>query len=494
MTGDAESKGVLQPGRNCWRIARADRAVVIVDAADYYHVAREAMLKARHNILLIGWDFDTRITLERSAEGKDRGETVGNFFLRLVRENPDVRINILNWNIGALKLLFRGSALFTLLRWKLQRQIYFRLDSAHPPGCSHHQKILVIDDAFAVCGGIDMTRDRWDTNEHCDDDPRRHEPSGKLYGPWHDATMAMDGAAAKSLGDLGRKRWKVATGEELAPPPSGSDPWPSDLLPTFKGVDVGLSRTRAEHKELREVSEIEALYIDLIAGAKRFIYSENQYFTSRKIAAAIAARMAGPDAPEIVQIGPVKADGWLEQQAMDGARIQIARAMDAISKERKFRIYTPVTKGGADIYVHAKVMIVDDMILRVGSSNWNNRSLGLDSECDALIDAHDNPEASPAIAALRNRLLAEHLDVSPEEFADHFAKSGSLIASIEILRGKAKTLKPLPLEHLGEMQEFIAENELLDPESADGFFEPLSQRSLLRGWGRRTAKRILRRR
>jgi phosphatidylserine/phosphatidylglycerophosphate/cardiolipin synthase-like enzyme len=78
-----------------------------------------------------------------------------------------------------------------------------------------------------------------------------------------------------------------------------------------------------------------------------------------------------------------------------------------------FRIYVPVTKGGADIYVHAKLMIVDDRILRIGSANLNNRSLGLDSECDMVLDcALPANRASVGIAALRTRLLAEHLDVS----------------------------------------------------------------------------------
>ena len=53
----------LEPGRNCWRIAPATRATVIVDAADYFAAAREAMLKAERRIMLFGWDFDARIRL-----------------------------------------------------------------------------------------------------------------------------------------------------------------------------------------------------------------------------------------------------------------------------------------------------------------------------------------------------------------------------------------------------------------------------------------------
>ena len=126
-----------------------------------------------------------------------------------------------------VKSLWRGTTLFRVAQWAMHERITFKLDGAHPPGAAHHHKIVVIDDAVAFCGGIDMTGDRWDTSEHRDDDPRRRRPfTRRAYGPWHDATTAVSGAAAKALGDHARERWKQASGEVLAPPPAGSDPWP----------------------------------------------------------------------------------------------------------------------------------------------------------------------------------------------------------------------------------------------------------------------------
>ena len=83
---------------------------------------------------------------------------------------------------------------------------------------------------------------------------------------------------------------------------------------------------------------------------------------------------------------PRKADGWLEQQAMDAARLKLIQAIGRNDKGNRFRVYVPVTKDGEDIYVHAKIAIVDDRLLRVGSSNLNNRSQRLDSECDVTLD------------------------------------------------------------------------------------------------------------
>jgi phosphatidylserine/phosphatidylglycerophosphate/cardiolipin synthase-like enzyme len=476
---------ILVAGRNCWRIERAQCASVVIDAADYYHVVREAMEAAEERILIIGWDFDTRICLEPRDERCS--ETLGAFFLRLARENPKRRIDILKWRFGALKQLLRPRSVWTLLRWQQTEAIDFRFDSAHPPGCSHHQKVVVIDDCLAVCGGIDISSARWDTPEHEDDDPARLLPDGRPYGPWHDATMLLTGPCATALGELGRERWYCATGERLdALGPCEGNLWPDDLPVHFENIDVGIARTRAAYRELEEIREIETLYLDMIAAAKRFIYFENQYFTSGKIAAALAARLEEADPPEIVLVMPRQADGWLEQKAMDAARIQLARALGKVDRLHRFRIYVPVTKGGTDIYVHAKVSIVDDRFLRVGSSNLNNRSLGLDSECDIVIDAAlpANRETPEAIATIRTRLIAEHLDVTPEIFAETFDRCGSLVDAIEALRGDGKTLDLLDLIAPGPLDQFIAEKELLDPENADAFLDPIGERGLRKSWSK----------
>jgi len=486
---DGQRQGAaLQPivaqGRNCWRIARATHASVIVDAADYYRIVAAEMEAAQKLIFIVGWDFDTRIALAPDEHGK--GETLGRFFLRLAKDRPERQIDVLKWNFGALKQFFRPAALVWLARWWKTAAIDFRFDSSHPPGCSHHQKIVVIDESLAVCGGIDISTERWDTSGHVDGDPHRINPNGKPYGPWHDATMMMRGDVAAVLGELARERWKTATRAELERIDPCDDDWPRDLEPMFRNVDIAVARTRAAYQDLSEVREAEALFIDMIAAAKRFIYFENQYFTSGKIAAAIARRMAEADPPEIVMVMPRTADGWLEQKAMDAARLKLVATIGKVDKKSRFRVYIPVTKNGTDIYVHAKVSIVDDRLLRVGSSNLNNRSQGLDSECDVIIDSAlaANRGTEAAITALRFRLLGEHLDRAPDEVAAREAAAGSMIGAIEALRGAGKTLELLGMEEVGEVEGFIADNEVLDPESADEMFEPFGKHGLAKSWAK----------
>ena len=478
---------VFRPGENCWQIERADNAAVIVDACDYYRVIRQAMLQARHRIVIIGWDFNPRIKLDRT-EDANQDETLGSFLFDLSERQPHVPILILKWNVGALKMLFRDGALAWLARLALKRSIRFKLDSAHPLGCSHHQKIVVIDDCFAICGGIDMTGDRWDRPAHADNDPHRVRPNGEPYGPWHDATMAVDGSAAAAIGEIARDRWRKATGERLEAIKDADCIWPEGLQSEFRDTRLAISRNAAPYKEWPAIKEVEALFLDMIASAKRFIYVENQYFTSPRIADAIIRRLEQPDPPEIVLIGPVKAEGWLEQVAMDATRVRLTQLIGRFDPGKRFRIYTPKTKGGDDIYVHAKVMIVDDRLLRVGSSNMNNRSLGLDSECDLALEA-ENEEQARAIGALRTRLLAEHLGTTEEEVAQTFDATGSLIGTIEQLQRPGKTLALLPIEEPAPAAKAIADTELLDPKSPDAMFEQMTRRSLFDSFRHRFRQR-----
>jgi phosphatidylserine/phosphatidylglycerophosphate/cardiolipin synthase-like enzyme len=461
-----------------WQVEQAERMSVIVDAEDYFRNARTAMMNARKRIMLIGWDFDARIQLVQ--DGREDGEpaTVGDFIHWLVERTPSLQIFLLRWDVGALKTLVRPSNIVTIAKWMMHPRIHTKLDSFHPKGGSHHQKIVVIDDSVAFCGGIDMTSDRWDTRHHHDDEPGRVRPDGKPYKPWHDATTALQGAVAAALGALARDRWCRAGGAAIDPVADGAAPWPDRLEPDFHDVEVGIARTRPDMPECPEIREIEQLFMSQIAAARHSIYAESQYFASRKIAEAIARRLDEPDGPEIVIMNPLTAQGWLEPLAMDTARARLVTALRRRDRHGRFRIYHPFTRDGAPIYVHAKIMIIDGTILRIGSANMNNRSLGLDTECDVTIDLSDG-DAEP-IRNIRNGLIAEHLDVPIDAVADRLGRGESLIATIEALRGPGKTLRPYEIDDLSDVEAWLADNEVLDPESPSEMFELSSEQGLFR--------------
>ncbi len=471
--------------RSVWRYARASRAHVVVDVAAYFELMHEAMLNARRRIFLIGWDFDSRI---RMAGGRrwwnlpkrDRFPArLGAFFVWLVRRRPGLQIRILKWNFGALRMLFRGTMIVDLIRWYFNRSIEFVFDGAHPIGCSHHQKIVVIDGMFAACGGIDMTSDRWDTPDHLHEDHRRRRPGGGHYGPWHDMSILLEGDAALALEELGRERWQRAEGSELAQSvPQRPSAWPERLAAEFRDVEVGIARTRAGYAGEPEVREVEELFLEHIARARRFVYAESQYFASRSVAEAIAVRLSEPDPPEFVIVTSVTADGWLAQATMDAARVRLIHALGERDHAGRFHVYTPLTSGGAGIYIHAKLMIVDDEVLRVGSANMNNRSMGLDTEADVVLDAlrPGNEAIVPAIRRLRLNMLAEHCGVAAGTIADLLEEHGSMARAIASVHGKGKRLAPFVLRPLTDAEKAVADSALFDPERPEELFEPIGRR------------------
>lgn len=465
---------ILMEGKTCWRIAHADRMAVIIDGAAYFRALKEAILGARHSVMMVGWDFHTGIELEREGDIKsDVPNTLGDFLSYVVKRNPSLHVHVLRWDLAFLKMPMRGTTPLILLDWLTSRRIHFKLDGNHPSGACHHQKIVVIDDRLAFCGGIDTTVGRWDTGDHIDDDPRRDEPDGKRYGPWHDVTTAVDGDAARALGGLARIRWHAATGKTLEPPPERADvPWPSSLGPRFHDVDVAIARTWPKTAEMPETREIEALYLAAIAAARHTIYLESQYFAAPRIASAIAARLTEAQGPEIIIVNPKRADGWLEEEAMGSARAMLLRDLRRIDHAGRLRFGTPVTEGEADIYVHAKVLVIDDILLRVGSSNINNRSMGIDTECDLAIevpaDGPDRPDLRAGILDVRDALLSEHLGTTIEEIRHAIAEYGSLVGAYDALLPSAgRRLAPFEPPRINDVEATLAESSVLDPDSVE---------------------------
>ncbi len=474
MTRADMGRSSLKVGQECWRIEQADRMAVIIDAEKYFRMARRAMLNARRQILLIGWDFDARIVLDHDEAP---GETVGDFIYSLVQRQPELEIFLLRWDTGAIKSLFRGRTFFTVLKWMAHDRIHTKLDGHHPIAASHHQKIVIIDDQLAFCGGIDMTSERWDTREHRDDDPGRTRPGGQPYKPWHDAISAVEGPVTHALGELFRERWHAAGGKVMGPAVPGASCWPEGLEPDFIDQPVAIARTMPEMDDQAPVHENEALFLAQIARAERYVYIESQYFASRRVAEAIARRLDEEDGPEFVIINPLTAQGWLEPIAMDTARARLVEALRRRDRHGRLRLYHPFTAGGEAIYCHAKILIADDRVFRLGSSNLNNRSMRLDTECDLAIAVEPGSKTGQRIAAIRDDLLAEHLGVPPATVTATVARTGSLIAAVEVLRGgEGRSLRPYEVPDLSSVEEWLADNEVLDPEGPDEMFEAFSRR------------------
>lgn len=485
---------VLVPGETVWRVERATRHAVFVDAADYFATLKQVVLQAKEQVLFIGWDFDPRIRLDPRSPGRGRDDRVGRVLEAAVEANPDLFVGVLQWDLGMLEALGRGLVPIVLLNRRTSDRFQMKVDAFHPLGGAHHQKIVVVDDALAFAGGIDVTADRWDTSDHLDRNRHRHRPrSPRTTQPWHDVTSLVSGPAAKALGELARRRWAAGTGEQLDPVEGVEHPWPEQVPVLLHDVDVAISRTRPHHREWELVHEIEDLWLAMIASATTAVYIESQYFANRRVAEAIAARLGEDDGPEFVVVNPETADGWLEEKAMGTARAKLLGLVRKADVHDRFRIYVPVTEQRAPIYVHAKVCVVDDRLLRIGSSNLNNRSMGLDTECDLTIEAtadHDRrDDVATAVLGMRDRLLAEHLGVRAEDVAAAVAAhDGSLVGAVEHLRrDEGRSLQPFQPPRQGLVDTLLADTEMLDPEQTPNRVQRIVGRVQRRGHRRTRA-------
>jgi phosphatidylserine/phosphatidylglycerophosphate/cardiolipin synthase-like enzyme len=460
-------------------MAPARRIAFVVDGAAYFAAAKAAMRNARHSILILGWNFDSRTRLEPGDTGAELPDQIGPLLKSLVAGRKDLRIHILIWN-QALPLALSHRFVAHLARLSLRsRRIHYRLDGCHPVGASHHQKIMVIDDSVAFCGGMDFAANRWDTPGHADHDDRRRLPNGARYPPRHDVMIAADGAAAAALGDLVRERWRRVTGTELGPPRAGTgaDPWPAGLAPDLWDAPLGIARTEPARAGRPEIRENENLYREAIAAARRWIYLESQYATSPLIADLLAERLGEPDGPDVLLVCSEYSPGGLDRLLMDPPRDALVRRLRAADRYGRFFAGAPHTACGQPIIIHSKVTIVDDRFLRIGSANLNRRSMGFDTECDVALEAlPEDPRADGvrrAVRAFLNRLLAEHLHVPAEEMNVALRSAGRLIPAVRALnRPNGRRLQPIDAPAPNGLRALIAARHLIDPAGTADAWRP----------------------
>ncbi|HKY07545.1 MAG TPA: VTT domain-containing protein [Candidatus Binatia bacterium] len=464
------SESILRETHNCWKLARANRVKFLIDGAAYFSALADALEQAQESILILGWDFDSRIRLKYGygKDSRDEFPSIGHYLNSLAARRRRLHVHILIWDFAMIFALDRETTPFFGQGWRRHPRVHYRMDGSHPVGASHHSKIVVIDDSIAFAGGLDLAKGRWDTPEHPARDPRRTDFNGGFLPPHHDAQMAVDGDAAAALGDVVRARWRIAAGRRIRPPVRKEERWPASLTPDVTGVTVGIARTEPAYSGAKAVREIENLFKDSIEAARRWVYIENQYLSSVTIGEALERRLREPDGPEVVIVVSQASSGWLEGATMDVLRARLLKRLVAADRYNRLRIYCPVQheQGKNCMSVHSKLTVVDDTFVRVGSANISNRSLGFDTECDLAMEAHGQPEVKHAIARFRNRLLAEHLGSSPDEVESALKKTNSLVATVRQLRGKPeRSLALLDGTIPDWLDQMIPEYAVLDPEA-----------------------------
>lgn len=470
---------IFRPEETCWRTAPAKRVALLVASEAYFTAVFEAIQKAQHSILLLGWTFDPRTRLAPDGlVGPRDPDEIGLILLRLAAARPDLDIRLLIWKSALLIAATQHFFPHEARKWFKGTRIKFRLDDQVPFGACHHQKVLVIDDRLAFCGGGDISVDRWDSWRHLQEDLRRILPTEVRHAPRHEVMMMVDGGAARALGDLFRERWRGLGEAGPAPAPeNGPDLWPHRVAPLLLNSIVAIARTMPAWRGKPIVEEIRNLTLDCIAQARDVIYLENQYFTSPVVTEALAARLAEADGPEVVLISTGRAPSWFDRLTMDRARAAMVSRLRAADAYGRFRALYPTTSAGDDIIVHSKCSIFDDHVVRVGSANLNNRSFGFDSECELAVECASDA-ARRNLLAFRDQLVGHFLGVTGESVAKARAEQGNLVSAIDTLN-RDDRLMHIGTRRPSALDAFISAYHLGDPADVGDSWRPGRRRRRL---------------
>jgi phosphatidylserine/phosphatidylglycerophosphate/cardiolipin synthase-like enzyme len=392
------------------------RLEVLIDGEEALPRIADEIAGARSHVYLAGWQFSAAFVMRR-----DHPPVVLRNLLAEVAERTDVRV--LAW-AGAPLPLFRPSRRgVRAARRQLcsNTKIHCALDDKERPLHCHHEKTVVIDDRVAFVGGIDLTHangDRFDTHGHV----------ARADVGWHDVSTRIEGAAVLDVAASFRMRWREITGESLGPAAT-----PPDASRAAGHQTVQIVRTIPEKVYAAEPQgdfRILESYLRGLRSATSLIYLENQFLWSPEIASVLRDKLERPpsDAFRIVLVLPAKPNSGGDDTR--GMLAELIDADDGAGRLLACTLYARHRLLSEPVYVHAKVGIVDDRWLSIGSANLNEHSLFNDTEMNVICQDPD------LVRSARLRLWAEHLEL------DETAVSGDPTAVVD------RCWKPIAQEQL----------------------------------------------
>ena len=361
---------------------------VLIDGERALPRIAAALAGARSFVHIAGWHITPKFGLTREADARRLRDLLAELAER-------VDVSVLLWGGSPLPLFTPDRAAVRRVREQLTHRSRVRceIDANERPMHCHHEKLVIVDGEIAFVGGIDLTSlggDRFDNSEH----PVR----GGLG--WHDAAARVRGPAVADVARHFAMRWYETTREKVA----------ESSRPAKDGeVEIQVLRTvpeRVYSSVPRGDFRVLESYTRALRSARELIYLENQFLWSTEVVQILAAKLRDPpdESFRIVVLLPARPNN-----GADDTRGQLAVLVRADGGARRFLATTISARTGelsGPLYVHAKVGIVDDRWLTIGSANLNEHSCFNDTEMNILT-------CDPAIAReTRLRLWSEHLECS----------------------------------------------------------------------------------
>jgi phospholipase D1/2 len=432
-----------------------------MEAGPYYERISALLEDAQHYAIFVGWQIDSRLPLRRPPEFTI--ESLKHKILRLVEEKPDFHFYFLMWDHAYFYILERETWQGRV--WdEIHPRVHFIFDNRHAFGGSHHEKVCIIDGKVALCGGIDLCDERWDTPQHLFYDRRRSlEWKSERHGPYHDVAVQVTGPVCAQIQEHVRSRWEAIS----------SIPFPETprfFQPTRNAHGVYISRTLVDVDagSTKPVTrEIEFLFRDLIQLAERRIILEGQYYWSKEINNLLIAKMRAKmpentqatqksNAPfEIILIlADIQQLRALTQQ-MSFYELKLLEKLDQTARETGCKlllgcpyVFPTVEDTAFDrearpkpVYIHSKVIIVDDRFISIGSANLATRALRLDTEINLTLEAKTEFERHHIRRFSEN--LLSHWNIGRPQVHDHDDVKFVPLRPTHELERRMKRLNPL---------------------------------------------------
>ncbi|HEY2439911.1 MAG TPA: phospholipase D family protein [Solirubrobacteraceae bacterium] len=374
---------------------------VLIDGANAFPQMVEALTSAQSFVHLTGWHLEPGFELDRGRAGTSIGTLLAELAERL-----DVRVLV--WSGAPLPAFHpsRAEVAKSLENLTRDTRIQAHGDPREHPFHCHHEKTIVVDGEVAFVGGIDLTDsagDRYDVQAH----------TARRRIGWHDVATRLRGPAVADVNDHFRTRWRELTGEDIppTPPPKAAG---STTVQVVRTVAEGMYDAIPNGN-----FRIFESYARVLRSAQELIYIENQFLWSPELVGIIAGKLRNPPTPQfrVVIVLPVKANN-----GQDDTRGQVGVLIGADNGSERMlaatiRALTPSATRADPVYVHAKVAVVDDRWLVVGSANINAHSLFNDTEMCVVTDDAELARDT------RIRLWAEHLELDEAQVATHSAVS-----------------------------------------------------------------------
>jgi phosphatidylserine/phosphatidylglycerophosphate/cardiolipin synthase-like enzyme len=402
---------------------------ILIDGSAALPEIEQAIRSAHGHVHVAGWSITPSFALTRGSEPR-----IVHDLLADAATGVDVRV-----------LLWAGAPLPVIRpdRRDVRRdrdvlmggsRIRVALDPREHLIHCHHEKIVVVDDRIAFVGGIDMTEragDRYDRQGHPD--------RGKLG--WHDLAVRIRGPLVADVASHFVSRWGEVTGETLPAPVPGEAE--GDVEAQFVRTVPERVYAFAPNGQFRILES----YLRALQAAEKLVYIENQFLWAPEIVTLLATKLRRPPSADfrVVVVLPARAN-----QGQENTRGVLQLLTDADGGAGRFTAST-ISAVSADgraerVYVHAKVAIVDDRWLTVGSANLNGRGLFNDTESNVV--THDGRLARET----RLRLWAEHLeqpiedlDRDPAEVIDRIWRPRAREQRERVNRGQSRTHRLIEL-------------------------------------------------